>query len=94
MALIVISFFSGGGTDNFAVTVNNLYTIFAAVFAYSGFCQLYRALSAKRSPIFVTLLMVMGVLLLSSLALTLLSVYGVIFTIAFNKQRMGTSDQH
>lgn len=87
VALVFISFFAGGGTDTFSLTVANLQTVFMFVFAYSGFGHLFRALSAKRSPFFAFVLLVIGILLLSSLALTLLSIYGVISTITYNKSK-------
>ena len=92
LGLVVISFFAGGGNDTFAITVNNLYTIFAIVFAYTGFAYLHRALSERRNSVFITLILVFGVLLFSSLAITLLSLYGVILTITYNKRTVGKSD--
>ena len=92
LVLVLISFFMSSGTDTLSITVANLYSIFAVVFAYSGFGYLYRILSAKRGPVFAVLILVVGTLVLSSVAITLLSVFGVIFTITYNKQLTGKSD--
>jgi hypothetical protein len=92
LVLVLVSFFMSSGTDTLSITVANLYSIFAVVFAYSGFGYLYRIFSAKRGPVFAALILVVGTLVLSSVAITLLSVFGVIFTITYNKQLTGKSD--
>ncbi len=85
IALILLSFFVGAGTDVIAVTVSNLYNVFMFVYAYIGFKYAHAVFSAKKNPVFVFIILIIAVLLMSSFAITLLSMFGVFYTFGSNK---------
>lgn len=78
-AVAVVSFFVG--TEGvFAVTVNNLFYIFLAVFAYIGFNFALALMSRKLGVPVSVILIIAAISFLGILAFELLSVFGVIFT--------------
>jgi len=86
LALFVLSIFAGG-VDVFGIAVLNLYNVFTAVYAYIGFNFLRALLMMKKSAFFSTFILILSVVLLSSIALTVLAMFGVYFTIAKNKAK-------
>ena len=81
-----------GAADVFGIALANVQNVFMAVYAYIGFNYLYFLLSRKRSSFFVAAILVVALLMLSSLALSLLSFLGVYFTVMKNKSLSGNKN--
>ncbi len=84
-ALFFLNMFFGVGVGTFEVIIANLYSVFMIVFAYFGFCVARDFISRGRSRGFATAVLIVGIVLLSSLALQILSVVGLFSTINQNK---------
>lgn len=82
---IIVSSFFAGSTDIFAIAMYNISNIFIFIYAYLGFNYTHALLSAKRSGAFSFLLLIVLICVFSSLALQILAVLGVFFTISHNK---------
>ncbi len=97
IALMLVNLFAGASTDTLAITVANLYNIFMFVYAYVGFNFAYAMLSTRRSPAFAWLVLILGVALFASFAVQLLSMFGLMFTLYYNKTHVsgasGGADQ-
>lgn len=91
-ALFFFNLFIGAGFGVTELIVINLYNIFMVVFAYFGFTVARSFLSRGRSRGFATAMLIGGIILLSALALQLLSVIGLIFTIIDNKRNSVKND--
>ncbi len=85
------SMFIGSADSDFAVTVLNLKNIFMFVFAYVGFYFLYRIASTKMKPFIAFSLILLVTLLFSSFAVSMLSLFGVFYTITINRYRSANS---
>ena len=82
--LLVLNFFVG--TDGVvAITVANLFYIFMTVFAYIGYNFALSLLSKRFKFGLSVFIILMGVLLLGTFALEILSVLGVVFTHTNNR---------
>ncbi len=84
IALLVLSFFADT-SDAFGIVVSNLYTVFLVIYAYIGFNVARAMFMQRKSAAFSTFILIVLVLLLSNLAISLLSFLGVFFTITKNK---------
>ena len=85
-AVAIISVFSSGKSSIFSISVMNLYLLFMVIFAYTGYSFLHEFLEFKLHNRFLaTLILLAAILLLSSLALQILSVVGTVVTILFAK---------
>lgn len=85
VALFVLSIFTGSLNSVFAVTVQNLFYIFLAVYAYIGYNFAMSVLVHKSSSFIAHVAVIGAILVFGVIALELLSVLGVIFTRMSNK---------
>ena len=86
LVLAIASMFVYNPDSVFAVSVLNLYMIFVAVFAYVGFNFVVALLSGSMSRGRAIFTVVALALLLSSFAIQLLAILGVMFTIRDNRK--------
>lgn len=86
LVLLVLSFIVGS-SDVFAICVQNLYNVFMVVYAYIGFNFAHALFSRGRSPLFTVAILIFAVLFASTVAVTLLSLLGVFFTVRSNKDK-------
>lgn len=84
--LSVVSVFMMSATSVVAVAVANLYNIFMVVYAYLGFNFAVQLLSTRRSKVFAYFIVVLALLMFSSLAIEILSLMGVFYTITDRSQ--------
>ncbi len=84
--LLFLNLFIGAGYGVTELIIINLYNIFMVVFAYFGFTVASAFLARGRGRGFATAILVFGIVLLSALALQILSVIGLIFTVMDNKR--------
>ena len=92
--LLLLNIFVGSGLGVVELVIINLYNIFMAIFAYFGFMVAREFLSRGRSGGFGTVMLVIGIFLLSALALQILSVIGLIYTIIDNKNKGNTFKEY
>ena len=71
--------------DVFTLTVSNFYTFFNFLFAYVGFNFVTALLSQRMRYGLAVFLVILGVLFLSTTALSLLAIAGAVFTFISNK---------
>ena len=69
-----------------AIAAFNLYYIFMVIYAYIGFNVLLEILKRRYSTIVSILMLAFALLIFSSLAIQLIAVVGVIFTIRKNNE--------
>ena len=93
IALLILSFIVGS-SDVFAICVQNLYNVFMVVYAYIGFNFAHALFSRERSPLFTIAVLIFAILFASSVAVTLLSLLGVFFTVKRNKDREALGGNH
>ena len=80
----LLAFPSSAANDIFSISIGNIYTVFLFIFAYFGAKMLYAIVSATRGTAFATLLLVFGIIVLNTTALSLLSFIGVFFALTAN----------
>lgn len=80
------------GTDWFSLTVVNLNWIILPVFAYIGLKFLYFVLSSKRSGVFAVFMIMLGIMLLGTSAISILSYAGAYISIITNKAKNKKND--
>jgi hypothetical protein len=68
------------------IAVGNLYNIFMVVYAYVGFNYAVAVLSIKFKPTTSIIILLVITLLAMSMALGLLAMFGVLFTIRKNRE--------
>jgi len=86
LILVFLAMFLTSSTDLLSIVVFNLYNIFLVVYAYVGFNVIKNKLKDKTGPIIATGLIIASVLIFSSLAIQLLAVSGVFYTIKTNRE--------
>jgi hypothetical protein len=86
IALMFLSVFTSTSTGVLGIAIGNLYNIFLVVYAYVGFNQAVAMLTIKFRPIVAMLIAIAVTLLAMSLALQLLAVLGVLYTIRKNRE--------
>lgn len=91
-ALLLANFFVGTGLGAVELVIINLYNIFMVVFAYFGFSVAKDFLSRGRGPAFGTVMLFVGIVLLSVLALQILSVIGLVCIFIENKRNSFKAD--
>lgn len=91
-ALLFLNLFIGSGLGVFELAVVNLYNIFMVVFAYFGFLVAREFLSRGRGRGFASAVLIGAIILLSALAVQLLSLAGLIFTFIDNKHNRVKND--
>ena len=79
--LAFVSIFAISSNNVFSVSVNNLYNVFMYIFAYVGFSVALDILKKKFKPATSVILLVIGCVILLSVAAQLLAVLGAIYTI-------------
>ena len=79
--LIVVSLFLQSADSLIAISVLNLYNLFQVIFAYVGFNLAMTMLTARMRKVTAFILITLALLLLSSFAMQLLAVIGVMFTL-------------
>ena len=82
--LLIASIFTTSASGVFALTVNNLYNIFMAIYAYVGFNFAIAFLSSRMRPMFAFLIICIALLTFFSFGISLLAMIGVIFTLRIN----------
>ncbi len=85
MFLVLVNAFMSASLGVFELAMANLYNIFLCVYAYVGLKLVYRHFSAKRSKLFVLILIAVILLLASSLAVQILAMVGVFHSFYRNK---------
>ena len=86
VVLVFLSIFVPATDSVFALSINNMYNILMAIYAYVGFNVAVSILSAKMKPVFAILVVIASLLALFSFALSVLSLLGVMFTIRKNAE--------
>ena len=86
LILVFASIFIMSSTDILSVVVYNLYNIFLIVYAYVGFNVVKDMLTKKLSPLFASFIIIGALIAFSSLAIQILAVSGVFYTIRTNKE--------
>ncbi len=84
-AFIIVSAFFSSGADIFSIAMYNISNIFIFIYAYLGFNYTHALLSARRRGGFSFIILVVLIFILASLALQILAVLGIFFTISHNK---------
>lgn len=85
VVLYFVSLFITVGDSAAALTVVNLYSIFMFVYAYVGFRTVFALLRVRCSQLVSWIIMIAALLLLSSFAVQILSILGVMATITTNR---------
>lgn len=85
IVLIILQLLVGASDDVLAIAVINLYNVFMFVYAYVGFNCAHAMLLTRRSSGFAWLILILATVTFSSLAIQILSMLGVIFTLQYNK---------
>lgn len=85
LILVFLSMFLVSSTDILSVVVFNLYNIFLVIYAYVGFNVIKDMLGNRLRPIFAIFLLLLALMVFSSLAVQILAVYGVLYTIRTNR---------
>ena len=86
LILVFASIFIMSSTDILSVVVYNLYNIFLIVYAYVGFNVVKDMLKKKLSPVLASFIIIGALIAFSSLAIQILAVSGVFYTIRTNKE--------
>ena len=89
----LISIFATTNGGVLALTVSNLYIIFMAVYVYVGINVIVSILSTRIKPFLAYVIIVVAFLAASSLAMQILAVVGVMFTIRKNNEEKFTNEQ-
>jgi hypothetical protein len=84
--LVVLSILTSMSNGVLGIAVGNLYNIFMVVYAYVGFNYAVAVLSIKFKPSTSIIILLVITLLAMSMALGLLAMFGVLFTIRKNKE--------
>ncbi len=82
-----VSIFIGSGADILSIAVNCMFNVFTFVFAYVGFLTVLNMLNNRFRRGVCWLILIAALLMLSSLAIQILSYFGAFTTIAVNKAR-------
>ena len=85
IAISIVNVFISNSADTFVIVVSTLNTIMLCIYAYLGIKFARHYLSKKIGLVPATIILVFAVLLFSSFSLTLLSYFGVYFTILMNR---------
>ena len=83
-ALLFLGFVAGGATDTVALVISNLYNIFLYVFAYLGTVYVFNIIANIRSKALAIGIIAAALITLSTLAITVLSVFGAVLTVKEN----------
>ena len=84
--LVVLSILTSMSNGVLGIAVGNLYNIFMVVYAYVGFNYAVAVLSIKFKPSTSIIILLVITLLAMSMALGLLAMFGVLFTIRKNRE--------
>ena len=89
---LAITILSGlaGASDVFGIAIANIQNVFMVVYGYIGFNYAQYLFSRNRSSFFVTLMLIIAIVALSSIAISILSFLGVYFTVMKNKLESGS----
>ena len=82
--LLFLGLVAGGATDTVALVISNLYNIFLYVFAYIGTVYVFNIIANFRSRGLAIGIIVAALVALSTLAVTILSIFGAVLTIKEN----------
>jgi len=85
IGVLALSLFVGTGTDAFSVTVANINTVLTAVYAYIGFNYVSVMLSGFKRPRLMRIFLIIALFFATSIAFSILSVFGIVFTLINNK---------
>ena len=82
--LLFLGLVAGGATDTVAIVISNLYNIFLYVFAYIGTVYVFNIIANFRSRGLAIGIIAVALVMLSTLAITILSIFGAVLTIKEN----------
>ena len=84
--LTLVSMFASALTGIFGIVILNLYNFFLFVYSYVGFNLVFTSLVKKFKPFISFIILIFALALMSTLAVQILAVLGVLFTIRKNAE--------
>ena len=81
LIVAILAFLSSGSSDILAVSINNVYNVLLALFAFIGLKVLYFIISRAKGSMFTIVVIVASFALFTTTALTLVSLFGVYYSL-------------